>query len=148
MPDNSLCSPGGAPAPSSLGGTETHDHGHPGPPLLVLVDARPHGPQTVQGHPKAQRSPRGHGKTASPAGLEAQVRPPRCGAALSGAVPTLGGPVGAATGGSQSWAAGGQQGVGPPSGGGGSPPQGAGRSGAKGQGQEELGQFWTAGTGP
>lgn len=94
MPDNSLCSPGGAPAPSSLGGTETHDHGHPGPPLLVLVDARPHGPQTVQGHPKAQRSPRGHGKTASPAGLEAQVRPPRCGAALSGAVPTLGGASG------------------------------------------------------
>lgn len=85
------CAARGAPAPSSLGGTETHDHGHPGPPLLVLIDARPHGPQTVRGHPKARRSLRGHGKTASPPGLEAQVRPPRCGAALSGAVPTLGG---------------------------------------------------------
>lgn len=84
------CAAWGGPAPSSLGGTEPHDHRHPGPPLLVFVDARPPGPQTVRGHPKDRRSPRGHGESASPPGLETQVRPPRCRATLSGAGPAQG----------------------------------------------------------
>lgn len=66
----------GGPALSSPGGTEPHHHDHPGPPPLVLIDARPQSPQTVWGQPKAWKRPGGHGKTSSHAGLETQVRPP------------------------------------------------------------------------
>lgn len=40
-----------APGPFSVQGTESHNHGHPGPPLVILIDARPPDPQRVRGAP-------------------------------------------------------------------------------------------------
>ena len=86
-----------------MGGTHPQGHSHPGPSLLILVDARPLEPQAAWGRPKGRRSFCFHCKAVPRAGLEAHVEPPRCSASLSGLAPEWGGAGDPGGGASEPW---------------------------------------------